>query len=59
MRKLSKGPGNLVRQVEMLKDVGVRSSKALPRKLLEAAGGEDEELALSGGGTAEGESTQE
>jgi DNA recombination protein RmuC len=34
--KLSSGPGNLVRQVEMLKELGARSSKALPLELVEA-----------------------
>jgi DNA recombination protein RmuC len=47
MKKLSEGPGNLVRQVEMLKQLGVRSSKALPKNLLNQAGVEDEQLALA------------
>ncbi len=59
MKKLSEGRGNLVRQVEMLKDLGVRSAKSLPRGLLDAAGAEGEELALTGGGAAEGESVEE
>jgi DNA recombination protein RmuC len=46
MKKLSEGPGNLVRQVEMLKQLGVRSSKALPKSLLDQAGVE-ESLALA------------
>lgn len=46
MKKLSDGPGNLVRQVEMLKQLGVRSSKSLPKKLLDDAG-VDEPLALA------------
>ncbi|HUX44057.1 MAG TPA: DNA recombination protein RmuC [Terracidiphilus sp.] len=37
MKKLSEGRGNLIRQVEMLKQLGIRSSKAIPRNLLEAA----------------------
>jgi DNA recombination protein RmuC len=41
MKKLSEGPGNLVRQVEMLKQLGVKSSKSLPKSLLDAAGVEE------------------
>jgi DNA recombination protein RmuC len=37
MKKLAQGPGNLVRQVEMLKELGVRSSKSLPKTLLDQA----------------------
>jgi DNA recombination protein RmuC len=55
MKKLSEGRGNLVRQVEMLKDLGVRSAKSLPRGLLDAAGADGEELALTRGGAAEGD----
>lgn len=46
MKKLSEGPGNLVRQVEMLKQLGVRTNKNLPKKLLDDAGVE-EELAIA------------
>lgn len=35
--KLSGGPGNLVRQAEMLKDLGVKAKKALPKELVERA----------------------
>ena len=38
MKKLSEGRGNLIRQVEMLKGLGVRTSKSLPRGLLDNAG---------------------
>ena len=38
LAKLSEGPGNLVRQTEMLKQLGIRTSKQLPTKLLDAAG---------------------
>jgi DNA recombination protein RmuC len=41
MKKLSEGPGNLIRQVEMLKQLGIRTSKSLPRNLLDNAGIED------------------
>jgi DNA recombination protein RmuC len=44
MKKLSEGRGNLVRQVEMLKQLGLRTSKALPQNLLDAAADEDEPL---------------
>ncbi len=51
MKKLSEGPGNLVRQVEMLKQLGIRTAKSLPRTLLDRAGveekAEDTELALA------------
>ena len=46
MKKLSEGRGNLIRQVEMLKGLGVRTGKALPRNLLDAAGVEEPGLAL-------------
>ncbi len=42
MKKLSEGRGNLIRQVEMLKGLGVRTGKSLPRNLLDSAGAEDE-----------------
>jgi len=47
MKKLSEGRGNLVRQVEMLKELRIPTSKSLPRNLLDAAGGEEEDLALA------------
>lgn len=34
MRQLSEGPGNVVRQVEMLRDLGVKPEKGLPPELL-------------------------
>jgi DNA recombination protein RmuC len=46
MKKFSKGPGNLVRQVEMLKELGVKSSKSLPRPPLDSVG-IDEPFALA------------
>jgi DNA recombination protein RmuC len=45
MNKLSTGSGNLVRQTEMLKKAGIRTSKQLPVKLLDAAGIDAEEQA--------------
>ncbi len=38
MKKLSEGRGNLLRQVEMLKELGIRTTKSLPRNLLDSAG---------------------
>jgi DNA recombination protein RmuC len=38
MSKLTNGSGNLLRQVEMLKNLGANTSKMLPTKFLEAAG---------------------
>jgi DNA recombination protein RmuC len=49
MKKLGEGRGNLIRQVEMLKQLGVRTSKSLPRGLLDNAGVEDEDLADGAG----------
>ena len=37
IKKLSEGPGNLVRQVEMLRKLGIRSTKSLPKNLLDTA----------------------
>jgi DNA recombination protein RmuC len=47
MKKLSEGRGNLVRQVEMLKQLGVRTSKSLPQNLLDAAAVDEPGLALA------------
>jgi DNA recombination protein RmuC len=47
MKKLSQGRGNLVRQAEMLKELGVRSTKQLPRTLVDASEGETMPLALA------------
>jgi DNA recombination protein RmuC len=56
MKKLSEGRGNLIRQVEMLKELGVRTSKSLSRNLLDAAGVEEEPgLALAAGAEESGE----
>jgi DNA recombination protein RmuC len=38
MKKLSEGRGNLIRQVELLRGLGVRTGKSLPRNLLDVAG---------------------
>jgi DNA recombination protein RmuC len=47
MKKLSEGRGNLIRQVEMLRGLGVRTGKALPRNLLDVAGVDEPGLALA------------
>jgi DNA recombination protein RmuC len=45
MSKLTTGRENLVRQTEMLKELGIRTNKKLPSKLLDAAGLDAEEQA--------------
>jgi DNA recombination protein RmuC len=47
MDKLEKGRGNLIRQVEMLKKLGLRTNKSIPKNLLDRAGVDQEELALA------------
>jgi DNA recombination protein RmuC len=47
MKRLSEGRGNLIRQVEMLKGLGVPTTKSLPRNLLDASDAEDSALALA------------
>ena len=55
MKKLSEGRGNLIRQVEMLKGLGVRTGKSLPRNLLDTAGIEESSLALAATGEDSGD----
>lgn len=47
MNKLVEGRGNLVRQVEMLKKLGIRTSKSIPADLLDNADIDEFELALA------------
>ena len=47
MKKLSEGPGNLVRQVEMLRQLGVKPGKSLPKSVLAGADLDDEPLSLA------------
>jgi DNA recombination protein RmuC len=47
MKKLSEGRGNLIRQVELLKGLGIRTNKSLPRALLDHAEDELPELTLA------------
>jgi DNA recombination protein RmuC len=49
MKKLSTGPGNLVRQSEQLKEMGAKATKQLPGTLLDRAV-EASELPLAAGG---------
>jgi len=53
MKKLADGRGNLIRQVEMLKELGLRTNKSIPKNLLERADVDQAELALA----AESDST--
>jgi len=55
IKKLSEGRGNLIRQVEMLKQLGIRTSKSLPRGLLDNAGVEESGLALAAEADESGE----
>jgi len=47
MKKLVDGRGNLIRQVELLKKLGLRTTKSLPKTLLDRADVDQEELALA------------
>jgi DNA recombination protein RmuC len=47
MKKLADGRGNLIRQVEMLKKLGLRTSKSIPKALLDRADVDQAELALA------------
>lgn len=40
MGKLSGGPGNVIKQIEMLKEMGAKTTKAIPAALLGDGGGE-------------------
>jgi DNA recombination protein RmuC len=55
MKKLSEGRGNLIRQVELLKGLGIRTSKSLPRALLDQSEGEQTGLALAAEADESGE----
>jgi DNA recombination protein RmuC len=39
-KRLSTGKGNVIRQAEMLRDLGVKTTKALPASLVDASGAE-------------------
>ena len=46
-KKLSAGTGNVIRQAEMLRDLGVKTSKALPAPMVERSGARDEREAAA------------
>jgi DNA recombination protein RmuC len=48
-KKLSSGRGNVIRQAEMLKGLGVKATKALPNALVESAADADEAAAAAPG----------
>ncbi len=58
MKKLSEGRGNLVRQVEMLKQLGIRTTKSIPPNLLDRAGIEEPTLTLAAEAEAEDASNE-
>jgi DNA recombination protein RmuC len=47
MKKLADGRGNLIRRVEMLKELGIRTNKSIPKNLLDRADVDQAELALA------------
>lgn len=47
MKKLVDGRGNLIRQVELLKKLGLRTNKSIPKNLLDRADVDQAELALT------------
>ena len=47
MKRLADGRGNLIGQVEKLKKLGLRTTKSIPKKLLDRADVDQEELALA------------
>jgi DNA recombination protein RmuC len=55
MKKLVDGRGNLIRQVEMLKGLGVRTAKSIPRNLLDTADVDSPGLALAAEADESGE----
>ena len=42
MKKLSEGSGNLVRRAEKIRQLGAKTSKNLPKSILDKADGEDD-----------------
>jgi DNA recombination protein RmuC len=50
-KRLSTGRGNVIRQAEMLRELGVKATKALPNALVDASGGVDTDFAGTGTGT--------
>ncbi len=56
MKKLSEGPGNLVGQVEKLRKLGLRTTKSLPKTLLDRADVEEATLLSIAAGEEDAES---
>jgi DNA recombination protein RmuC len=54
-RKLSSGRGSVIRQAELLRELGVKPSRQLPRGVVDAADVEDAESDADGEGEGEGE----
>lgn len=52
--KLATGRGNVIRQAEMLRELGVKPSKALPAPLLDAATAQDDAIVVPGVAAAVG-----
>jgi len=55
MKKLSEGRGNLIRQVEMLRRLGIRTGKSVSQSMLDAAGAEESSVALAAEAEESGE----
>jgi DNA recombination protein RmuC len=53
--KLTSGPGNLIRQVEMLRRLGIRTVKSVSQSMLDAAGAEESSVALAAEAEESGE----
>ncbi len=59
MKKLGEGRGNLIRQVEMLKQLGIRTTKSMPKTLLDRADGDESQLALAAEADGDDSATRE
>lgn len=59
MKKLGEGRGNLIRQVEMLKQLGIRTTKSMPKTLLDRADGDESPLALAAEAEGDDSATRE
>ena len=59
MKKLGEGRGNLIRQVEMLKQLGIRTTKSMPKTLLDRADGDESPLALAAEADGDDSATRE
>ena len=59
MKKLGEGRGNLIRQVEMLKQLGIRTTKSMPKTLLDRADADESPLALAAEADGDDSATRE